>query len=277
MTIEYLTVDTIVLINQRYGGEGAGLVDRAGLEAAVHRPQSGSGDTDFFPDLWSKAAVLLHGLASTQYFSDGNKRTSWLAALTFLEVNGVEIRYVPGIEAEPFVLAVATSAFSVEQAAEWFRYQRVSEARLISAMLCDQVSVNGTFDIRGGGITYMLVKDVPCRASITAAVIVSAEFGTGDSVVVTGRVFGPGGEQVALIDPAGGIHTEVQHLCHLDKSGPAVDGEPWQQNLCFPYVMQPARLGRHRLELSMVRGHGSPKAVVSLPFAIARFADAELD
>ena len=83
----------------------------------------------YFPDLWSKAAAYVHGIATTQYFSDGNKRTGWYAAVTFLRMNGHPLPDVETIEAETFVQAVAQNVFNtsedqdltVRKAAEWFR------------------------------------------------------------------------------------------------------------------------------------------------------------
>ena len=38
-----------------------------------------------------QAAVLAHGIAETQLFVDGNKRTALVAMLSFLELNGQRI------------------------------------------------------------------------------------------------------------------------------------------------------------------------------------------
>ena len=42
-------------------------------------------------DLALQGAVLAHGIAETQPFLDGNKRTALVAMLTFLELNGFRI------------------------------------------------------------------------------------------------------------------------------------------------------------------------------------------
>jgi death on curing protein len=53
------------------------------------RPQTHAhyGDTD----IASQAAVLAHGIAETQPFIEGNKRTALAALLTFLAVNGYDV------------------------------------------------------------------------------------------------------------------------------------------------------------------------------------------
>jgi death-on-curing protein len=43
-------------------------------------------------DIASQAAALAHGIAETQPFIDGNKRTALAAILTFIAVNGYELR-----------------------------------------------------------------------------------------------------------------------------------------------------------------------------------------
>src|SRR3546814_14486820 len=44
------------------------------------------------PDLPALAAAYAHGIAHLHPFVDGNKRTSFVAALLFLRVNGQDIR-----------------------------------------------------------------------------------------------------------------------------------------------------------------------------------------
>jgi hypothetical protein len=214
--------------------------------------------------------VLLHGIASKQVFSDGNKRTAWLAALAFLELNGIEIRHVPGIEAEPFVLSVATGTFEVPQAAEWFKYQEQSGVRLFSAMLCDQVAVDGTFEIHKGGLTYIWTGGLPAIVGFSVAVVLTAEFGVPYDAVLLSRVYGPKGEPVLLQSWEDlSLHWELSLLTHLEKSGPEVDGEPWQHNIRLPVRAKIHQPGRHRLQLSVVPSHDAPKTTVSLPFAVA--------
>ncbi|MEV4209641.1 type II toxin-antitoxin system death-on-curing family toxin [Nocardia salmonicida] len=276
MSVDYLTVDTVIAINKQFGGDGAGVVDRAGLEGALGRPQSGGYDGEYFQGLWLKAAVLLQSLASTQYFSDGNKRTAWLSALTFLELNGEEIRYVPAIEAEPFVLALAVTAYSHEQAAEWLQYQRISETRLTSAMLCGRSFVqDGTLSITGGGITYLYATELPGPASFSVALVFSSDFNVRDSVVVNAEVHGPTAESTQFVGGEDGSerYDTISHMAYLEKAGPAVPGEPWQLNLSLPYTIWAQSTGRHHLRLTFATDHdGAHKTVLSMPFAVTESA-----
>lgn len=165
----YLDVDSLIHINARLGG---GVDDLAGLEAAAFRPQSGFGGVERFPTVWAKAAAYLHGIASTQYFADGNKRTAWIAANAFLTLNGRRLPQVPDIEAEVFVQAVAQQVFNTEDepdktitvATEWFESkwadQRVgpaSDPRLEYIFLSQQFGFanddGSTFSVAGAGLT----------------------------------------------------------------------------------------------------------------------------
>ncbi|MCX5586553.1 type II toxin-antitoxin system death-on-curing family toxin [Streptomyces erythrochromogenes] len=61
------------------------------LESAVHRPRARMLGTPAYEDPYEQAAALLHGIAANHPLVDGNKRTAWLAAATFLAVNGIDL------------------------------------------------------------------------------------------------------------------------------------------------------------------------------------------
>ena len=86
MTI-YLSISEVLDINKGFVGPDQ-LRDFGLLDAAVMRPQSSAFGADAFPSLHDKAAALLHGLARSHPFVDGNKRTSWSATAMFYLVNG---------------------------------------------------------------------------------------------------------------------------------------------------------------------------------------------
>lgn len=59
------------------------------LESALARPAQYAYYQD--ADLALQAAVLTHGIAESQSFVDGNKRTAEIATLIFLDFNGYEM------------------------------------------------------------------------------------------------------------------------------------------------------------------------------------------
>ena len=71
---------------EAFGGSD-GIRDQGGLESATHHPRN----VYLYEDgnLFAIAAAYAHHLAESQAFLDGNKRTAIMAALTFLEANGV--------------------------------------------------------------------------------------------------------------------------------------------------------------------------------------------
>ena len=105
---EYLDRDDVLVSGAAAVGVELRVADYGLLDAAVARPQATAFEVDAYPDLLTKAAALLQSLARNPALVDGNKRTAWAAAWTFLYVNGVELD--PGFDvddAENFMNAVA--------------------------------------------------------------------------------------------------------------------------------------------------------------------------
>jgi len=75
---------------ERYGG-GDGVRDLGLLESALAQPRLAFGDQFAHEGLFAMAAAYLFHIASNHPFVDGNKRTALLAALVFLDLNGVSI------------------------------------------------------------------------------------------------------------------------------------------------------------------------------------------
>ena len=87
---DYLTVADVLAIHadqiERYGGSH-GIRDQGLLEAALYRSQTG-----YYADLIEEAAALWESLSQNHPFIDGNKRTAFAAAYTFLVINGKRLR-----------------------------------------------------------------------------------------------------------------------------------------------------------------------------------------
>lgn len=89
--MKYLTTEDVLLLHHlsiEKSGGSHGLRDAGLLDAAVHRPQATFAGEDLYPTLFDKAGALCHSLIKNHAFVDGNKRTSLLSAMTFLELNG---------------------------------------------------------------------------------------------------------------------------------------------------------------------------------------------
>ncbi|MGW6967442.1 type II toxin-antitoxin system death-on-curing family toxin [Streptomyces zaomyceticus] len=110
MSCVYLSAEDVLVIADHAVDDQHIVVRDAGLlESAVHRPSAAMLGEEAYPDLVDKAAALLQSLAINRPFLDGDKRTAWLSCVTFLAMNGIQLR--PDIDAaERLVIAVATAA-----------------------------------------------------------------------------------------------------------------------------------------------------------------------
>lgn len=99
-------------------GGSAGVRDMGLLESALARPRNAWSCGQV--DLPSLAALYAAGVMRNHPFVDGNKRAGFLAAYSFLYVNGLEIIAIEG-EVVVQSLALAASEISEEQFAAWLR------------------------------------------------------------------------------------------------------------------------------------------------------------
>jgi death on curing protein len=107
----HLTVEQALRIARAAVGGPVHVRDVGLLEAAVHRPQATVLGQDAYPDLFAKAAALLHSLARNHPLVDGNKRLAWLATYVFLAKNDVVLD--PDDDAA-YELVVAVAAGTID-------------------------------------------------------------------------------------------------------------------------------------------------------------------
>jgi death on curing protein len=87
----HLTVEQALRIARIATGGPVEVRDVGLLDAAVNRPRASVLGQDAYPELFTKAAALMHSLARNHALVDGNKRLAWLATYVFLAKNGVEL------------------------------------------------------------------------------------------------------------------------------------------------------------------------------------------
>lgn len=111
----HLTVEQALRIARAAAGGPVEVRDVGLLESALHRPRATVLGQDAYPDLFTKAAALMHSLARYHALVDGNKRLAWLATFVFCAKNGVELR--PDDDAAyDLVIAVASGALDEVEA-----------------------------------------------------------------------------------------------------------------------------------------------------------------
>ena len=96
------------------------------LDSALHAPQAGFGDEDFYPDVEQKAAVLAVRIARNHPLPDGNKRLAWQSLTIFLALNGHGLT-TSADDAVGFMLGVAAGEVDEESAEAWIR-ERIEPA-----------------------------------------------------------------------------------------------------------------------------------------------------
>jgi len=103
----YLTTDDLVAIAHAAMGDNALIRDVGLIDSAAHRPMASAFGQEAYPDLFLKAAALLHSILRNHPLVDGNKRLGWVACRTFLALNGAD--FTPDADAATeFVLAVTS-------------------------------------------------------------------------------------------------------------------------------------------------------------------------
>jgi death-on-curing protein len=105
----------------RHGGLD-GARDQGLIESALARPQNLAAHGD--PDAADLAAAYVCGITKNHGFLDGNKRTAWVAARTFLADNGFHLRF-DQLQGFLFMQSVADGTTDEPAAAAWFRSRLV--------------------------------------------------------------------------------------------------------------------------------------------------------
>ncbi len=91
MEVEFVTWDEVLELHRHqlavYGGQ-EGFIDESVVHSALSRPQFAL-QYDADADMADLAADYMYGLATTQGFMDGNKRSAVVITERFLSINGL--------------------------------------------------------------------------------------------------------------------------------------------------------------------------------------------
>lgn len=101
MTVTFLDIDDVVgmhAMELEVSGGSPGLRDRGLLESAVAQPQASAFGDYVHADLVAMATAYLFHIVRNHPFVDENKRAGLLAALVFLDLNGLGVtKGAPGL------------------------------------------------------------------------------------------------------------------------------------------------------------------------------------
>lgn len=128
--MRFLEIDEVMAIHDRVreiGGGREGILDFTLLHSATERPKASFGGNDLYPDIFEKAAALIHSLIQNHPFSDANKRTGFVSAVRFLYINGYRLNFTEK-EVLGFVIKIQKKKIKLATIALWFK----SHSRKIS-------------------------------------------------------------------------------------------------------------------------------------------------
>ena len=93
--------------------------DLGAAESALAAPFAGFGETEFYPDTATKAAILCSRIVRNHPLPDGNKRVAYLAMREFLARNDIEWER-PGVDETVDVIEqLAAREITEEDFADW--------------------------------------------------------------------------------------------------------------------------------------------------------------
>ena len=116
------SLDDVLIIHQDPLDEDGGIggIHNIGLlESAISQPRQQFGGAFLHGTMGAKAAAYLFHIVQNHPFNDGNKRCGTMAALVFLDLNGVGHGINPRT-LESVTMSVASSTMSKGELIAWF-------------------------------------------------------------------------------------------------------------------------------------------------------------
>lgn len=121
--MKIITLRQILLLHEleieRHDGS-SGLRDVGMLQSEIGRPFATFGGNDLYPDIFIKAATLIQSIVKNHPFLDGNKRTAFVSAVSFLEINGYDFS-IASKKAVAYLIRVANENLTVDQISSWLK------------------------------------------------------------------------------------------------------------------------------------------------------------
>ncbi len=123
----YLSLAEFWFLSEHVTGIDAATLIKASrvdlADSALHAPQAGFDDTDFYPDVYDKAAVLACRIAWNHPLPDGNKRAAWACLVLFIDLNDGSWNNSQPDTDQAVDAMLAVAARNVEEAwlAAWLR------------------------------------------------------------------------------------------------------------------------------------------------------------
>jgi len=121
--MKYISIEEVYFLHElalKKAGGRKGIRDFTLIHSAVSRPAASFGGVDLYPDIYTKAAALIHSLILNHPFEDGNKRTGFFSMNAFLMKNNIELIFTKD-EGLMFCLKVEDKSYNVKDIASWIK------------------------------------------------------------------------------------------------------------------------------------------------------------
>ena len=121
--MRYLELEEVIYIYtqiiQRTGGLAA-INDEKMLESILAKPLVTFEGDELYPDLFTKAAVLMYAFIHSRPFIDGNKRAALLCTMFLFRSNGYQVTASQESLYE-LIVGTETGKLQVDHLVRWFR------------------------------------------------------------------------------------------------------------------------------------------------------------
>ena len=101
MGFKYLTESELIYINKmvlEFTDEKQDVIQYPeGLSIIIQQPRQILFGHELYPNIWLKAAFILQKITKKHIFTDGNKRTAYVATKLFLKKNGLPTKISPNM------------------------------------------------------------------------------------------------------------------------------------------------------------------------------------
>lgn len=118
MGFKYLTESELIYINKivlEFTDEKQDVIQYPeGLSIIIQQPRQILFGHELYPNIWLKAAFILQKITKKHIFTDGNKRTAYVATKLFLKKNGYQLSLNKS-EGIALMLGVITAADSEDE------------------------------------------------------------------------------------------------------------------------------------------------------------------
>lgn len=118
--MKWISIEEVLLMHVRVidaTGGAHGILNIGAVYSAIQRPMAAFGGESLFPSIFDKVAALVHSIIAFHPFTDGNKRTAFLAGDAVLRLNGLCM--APPEVVSPFFWSIARGEQDVAQIAAW--------------------------------------------------------------------------------------------------------------------------------------------------------------